>query len=91
MGKNPVLVLPSNDVRQLDMMPRIQILEDLQFRKALPKSYKYFDKCLPFGAKLGKIKDYQKFMQAISRDMLKTTLTRDNKHFADYFKDKAKL
>lgn len=57
IGKNPVIVVPSNDVKTLDMMPRISILEDLQFRKALPKSFKYFDKCQPFSEKLCKIKD----------------------------------
>ena len=47
-------------------MPRINILEDLQFRKALPKSYKLYKNLAPFSASLGKIKDGKKFMNAIS-------------------------
>lgn len=71
MEKNPVLVIPSKEVKTLDMMPRVSILEDLQFRKALPKSFKYFEKLQPFSEKLGKIKDSTKFMSAISKDKLR--------------------
>jgi len=81
MGKNQVLVMPNQEVKTLDMMPRVSILEDLQFRKALPKSFKYFDKLHPFSEKLGKIKDNTKFMTAVSKDMLKTVIIREAKFF----------
>ena len=81
MGKNPDLVMPSQEVTTLDMMPRVSILEDLQFRKALPKSLKYFDKLHPFSEKLGKIKDNTKFMTAISKDMLSTVISREARFF----------
>ena len=29
MQKNPVLVMPNPEIKQLDMMPRVDILEDL--------------------------------------------------------------
>lgn len=81
MNKNPVLVMPSKDVASLDMMPRVNIIEDMQFRKALPKTFKLYDKCAPFSEKLGKIKDSKKFMNKISQDMLSTVMTRDARTF----------
>ena len=75
MNKNPVLVMPDHNVRHLDMMPRVNILEDIQFRKAIPKSFKLFEKLAPFSEKLGRIPDGKHFMSAISKDMLKTVLS----------------
>ena len=39
---NEVIVTQCPDVKILDMIPRVSIIEDVQFRKALPKSYKHF-------------------------------------------------
>lgn len=38
--RNPVCVVPNANIRALDMMPRIDICEDIHFRKRLPKRYK---------------------------------------------------
>jgi len=35
---NPVLVFPDENLSALDMFPRMELIEDLQFRKQLPKS-----------------------------------------------------
>ena len=59
------------------MIPRINIIEDCQFRKALAKKYKHFESEQPFSSRLGYIKDGQKFMNAISADMLRDTNFRD--------------
>lgn len=57
VGNNPILVTHHPSVQSLDMIPRVNIIEDVQFRKALPKSYKHFDSAEPFSQRLGKIKD----------------------------------
>ena len=88
MSKNPVLVTPSLDVKSIDMLPRVNILEDLQFRKALPKSFKLFDKgAAPFSNALDKIQDNKKFMSSLSNDMLRTAVARDSRYFKDKIKD----
>lgn len=71
------------DVQSLDMIPRVNIIEDVQFRKALPKSYKMFTSEAPFSVRLGNIKDGQKFMNALSADMLLTTVSREARHFSN--------
>lgn len=48
VGSNQVLVMQTPEVKSLDMIPRVNIIEDLQFRKALPKAYKHFESALPF-------------------------------------------
>ena len=83
MSKNPVLVLPNENVQSLDMQPRINIIEDLQFRKAIPKSLKLFDKMAPFSEKLGRIRDNKKFMSAISKDMMRTVIARESQQYAN--------
>ena len=77
LSKNPVLVVQSEGIQNLDMKPRVNIIEDLQFRKALPKSVKLFDKMAPFSEKLGRIRDNKKFMTAISKDMMRTVIARE--------------
>ena len=42
MGKNPVVVVPSSEMVSLNLQPKVDILEDVQFTKAIPKSIKYF-------------------------------------------------
>ena len=88
MSKNPVLVMPDQNVKSLDMKPRVHVLEDVHFRKALPKTFKYFEKRVPFSEKLGKIKDSKKFMQSISQDMLRTSIEREAKLFKNYNKER---
>ena len=60
----------------------MNILEDLQFRKAIPKSFKLFEKMAPFSEKLGRIADGKKFMNAISKDMLKTVIAREDRLYS---------
>ena len=62
------------------MIPRVNIIEDVQFRKALPKSYKIFESVQPFGQRLAKIKDGRKFMQAISTDMMRSVALKEAKY-----------
>ena len=81
LGTNPVVVLPSQGVQSLDMNPRVNIIEDLQFRKALPKSVKLFDKMAPFSEKLSRIRDNKKFMSAISKDMMRTVIAREAQYY----------
>ena len=83
MVNNPVLVMPTVAMESLDMMPRVNVLEDIQFRKAIPKSFKLFKKMAPFSERLGNIKDYKKFMGAISKDMLRTVVNREKKFYRD--------
>ena len=35
----------------------------------------------PFSERLGNIKDYKKFIHAISKDMLRTSVIREKKHY----------
>ena len=42
MQTNPVLVTPDPSVQALDMLPRVELLEDVEFRKKIPKAYKLF-------------------------------------------------
>ena len=65
------------------MVPSVNIIEDCQFRKALPKSYKHFESVEPFSQRLGRIRDGQKFMNALSVDMLRSVAFRETKFFAD--------
>ena len=83
MSDNPVLVMPTAAMESLDMMPRVNVLEDIQFRKAIPKSFKLFKKMAPFSERLGNIKDYKQFMGAISKDMLRTVILREKKFYRD--------
>jgi len=46
-----------------------------------------FEKLAPFSEKLGRIADGKKFMTAISRDMLKTVIAREERHFSLQNKD----
>ena len=62
MSKNPVLVMPDKEIMTLDMLPRVSMLEDIQFRKALPKSFKLFSKMAPFSDRLDLIRDSKKFI-----------------------------
>ena len=39
---NPILVLPDENLKTLDMFPRVNLIEDLQFRKQLPNSFKMY-------------------------------------------------
>lgn len=87
MGKNPVLVLPGQEIETLDMMPRISMLEDLHFRKALPKSFKLFNKMAPFSERLDLIKDSKKFISSLSKDMLRSVIGREARYFKDYLED----
>ena len=73
----------------MDRQPRVNIIEDLQFRKALPKSVKLFDKMAPFSEKLSRIRDNKKFMTAISKDMMRTVIARESQHYRN--KDDAKI
>ena len=78
-----MLITPSRGVTSLDMMPRVNILEDVHFRKALPKSFKLYRRIVPFGDGMNKIKDPRKFMRQISSDMLSTAIGREVKFFGD--------
>ena len=86
-SKNPVLVTPSQDIEILDMLPRINVLEDLQFRKALPKSFKLFMKMAPFSERLDLIRDSKKFISSLSKDMLRTVIRREGKFFKEWLED----
>ena len=83
VGSNPVLVIQHPEVQSLYMAPRVNIIEDMQLRKALPKSYKMFKSEAPFSQNLGNIVDGLKFMSALSSDMLKTTASREAKLFTN--------
>ena len=48
MSKMPVVVTSSQDVLNLDMQPKVNIIEDIQFRKALPKSFRVYQNMAPF-------------------------------------------
>ena len=72
-------------------MPRVNILEDLQFRKAIPKSFKLFKKMAPFSERLSSIKDYKQFTAAMARDMLRTVVIREKKRYADEIEEENKL
>ena len=39
---NPVVVVPNPAMESLDNKPRVDILEDVMFNKAIPKSIKYY-------------------------------------------------
>ena len=83
MSKNQVLVTQDRGVTSLDMMPRVSLLEDISFRKALPKSFKLYRRVVPFGDGMNKIKDSRKFMRQISSDMLSTAISREVRFFAE--------
>lgn len=87
MSKNPVLVTTGHDVTTLDFMPRVSMLEDIHFRKALPKSFKLFMKMAPFSERLDLIRDSKKFISSLSKDMLRTVISREAKFFKDYIED----
>ena len=57
VGANPVVVTANQNVKVLDMLPKVNILEDCQFRKALPKSFKVYQNVAPFSERLNRIKD----------------------------------
>ena len=65
------------------MMPRVSLLEDIAFRKALPKSFRLYRRVVPFGDGMNKIKDPRKFMRQISSDMLSTAISREVRYFAE--------
>ena len=83
MSKNQVLVTQDKNVTSLDMMPRVSLLEDIAFRKALPKSFRLYRRVVPFGDGMNKIKDPRKFMRQISSDMLSTAIGREVRYFAE--------
>ena len=87
MSKNPVLVMPDQEVETLDRMPRVSMLEDIHFRKALPKSYKLFTKMAPFSDRLDLIRDSKKFISSLSKDMLRTVIGREARHYKDFLED----
>lgn len=78
-----MLVTQNPAVQSLSMIPSVNIIEDCQFRKALPKSYKHFESVEPFSQRLARIRDGQKFMNAISVDMLRSVALREEKFFAN--------
>ena len=79
--------MPGQEVETLDMMPRVSMLEDIHFRKALPKSYKLFSKMAPFSDRLDLIRDSKKFISSLSKDMLRTVIGREAKHYKAYIED----
>jgi len=83
VGVNPVVVTASKNVKILDKMPKVNILEDCQFRKALPKTFKVYESVAPFSQRLGRIKDSNKFMNALSLDMLRSVVLREQKYYND--------
>ena len=38
--RSPICVVPDQSIKALDMLPRVDLCEDIHFRKRLPKSYK---------------------------------------------------
>ena len=54
MQINPVLVVPDPSVQALDMLPRVELLEDVEFRKKIPKAYKLFKLYHPLAEDLDK-------------------------------------
>lgn len=39
LSENPVLVVPDPSIKPLDMLPRVDLIELLHFRKKLPKAH----------------------------------------------------
>lgn len=54
MQTNPVLVTPDPSVQALDMLPRIELLEDIVFRKKIPKAFKLFKPYHPLAEEVDK-------------------------------------
>jgi len=53
------------------MLPRIDVLEDVNFRKMLPKNTRHFKNKLIFGERLQERQGNSKFERAINTDMFR--------------------
>ena len=72
MQNSPVLVVPDPSVAALDMLPRIEMLEDLQFRKKLPKSYKLFKLYHPLAEDLDNtVQDPVKYQSEVNKHIVR--------------------
>ena len=67
--------MPDPQIKALDLLPRIELIEDLFFTKKLPKKYKLFKYEMPFSEKIDRIKDPRKHLQALNHDSIKTIET----------------
>ena len=74
---NPILVLPDSNLKTLDMFPRVDLIEDLQFRKALPNSFKMHKFSIPFSDQACYSKNRINFTNQMAKDQLKVGKMRD--------------
>ena len=79
---NPIVVVPQENLETLDMKPRVDILEDVRFSKAIPKSIKYFQLGSLKGGgtfNLEYTKSSKKFTQGMARDSMAAIWNREER------------
>ena len=81
---NPVLVLPDEHLKTLDMFPRVNLIEDIQFRKQIPKSFQMYNRVnMPFSEKAVHYKDRVEFTNRMTQDQLQSQELRELKRGLD--------
>ena len=75
------MVLPDENIKTLDMLPRVQLIEDLQFRKQLPNSFKMFRYYQPFSEQACYMKNRINFTNQMAGDQLRSQKIREKQRF----------
>ena len=78
--RNPLIAVPDERVQILDMVPRLDIIEDQFFRKSIPKSTRMYKFRKNFSDASDNISSGINFMKAIVKDGLHEARERDVKY-----------
>ena len=74
-------MLPDPELKILDMMPRLDIIEDQTYRRTLPKTIMKYKYNRNFSEQLDKMRSSTKFCSKLTKASLYATIDREKRYY----------